>query len=98
MERDGQTMKWNKSFSQIYENGVVGDCPYCGSADTDYIYWEKKNGRGSLNVWCNSCGECVHADCGFIPKNHKCVNLGEEFEPQRKASTLLRTLRTLRTS
>ena len=68
-------MKWNNSFLKIYEDGIVGNCPYCGSMDTEYIFWENEDKRGSLNVWCNSCGERVHAYCGHIPQNRKVLVL-----------------------
>ena len=64
-------MKWNSSLVQISTNGTVGVCPYCGSEDTDFLFVDKKSGRGYLDVWCNSCKEQVHVDCGHDPRNHK---------------------------
>ena len=64
-------MKWNNNLCQIHKNGTVGECPYCGSVNTDYAYAEKEEGRAYLDVWCNSCNEQVHVDCRFVPENLK---------------------------
>ena len=64
-------MKWRDNMISVHKDGVVGKCPSCMSLDTDYKYLEHRDGRGSLNIWCNSCKEQVHIDCGFVPRNRK---------------------------
>ena len=68
-------MKWIKILPQIHAKiqdcGTVGKCPYCDSEDTDYFVSEKENGRGYLDVWCNSCGERVHFDSCYMPEDCK---------------------------
>ena len=79
-------MKWRDNMVSVHEEGVAGSCPYCGSIDTDYIYWEKENERSSLNIWCNSCGERVHADCGVVPENRKHISLEMALKLQHEIS------------
>jgi len=33
-------MKWIKNVMRIYDDGIVGSCPYCGSDETDYMFVE----------------------------------------------------------
>ena len=77
-------MKWNDNLVQISKDGTVGDCPYCKSSNTDYVFWENKNGRGSLNIWCNSCGERIHVDCSSVPENRKRISLEMALELKRE--------------
>ena len=76
-------MKWIKKISQIHEKGIVGKCPYCNSADTDYMYFDKGDNRSFLHIWCNSCAEQVHVDGGAIPHNRKHMNFERVEEHQR---------------
>ena len=80
----GKTLKWNATLANIIKNGKVGKCPYCKSEDTDYIFWEHDNGRGCLNVWCNTCNERVHADCGSVPKNRKHISMEQALAEERE--------------
>ena len=79
-------MKWRDNMISVHEKGIVGNCPYCKSSDTDYIFWENDNERGSLNIWCNSCNERVHVDCGSIPQNRKRMKLEEVLVTKHEKS------------
>ena len=79
-------MKWRDNMINIHEKGIVGNCPYCKSSDTDYIFWENGNERGSLNIWCNSCNERIHVDCGNIPQNRKRMKLDEALVTKHEKS------------
>ena len=64
-------MDWITNIKQVYSNGTIGKCPFCGSNDTDYIFVERESARVNLEVWCNFCNERTHADCRFAPENRK---------------------------
>jgi len=77
-------MKWLDNLKQIHKNGIVGNCPFCKSSETDYIFLTRKDGRGCLNIWCNACKESVHFDCSGTPENRKHMTLQEALELDRK--------------
>jgi len=66
--------KWNSALFSVSKHGIVGNCPSCGSTDTDYEYYKLKSGRGSLDIWCNSCNVRIHADCSLVPEGRKISN------------------------
>ena len=63
--------KWNGALLNVSKHGIVGNCPSCGSADTDYVYYKHKSGRGSLDIWCNSCKVSIDAYCAYVPDGRK---------------------------
>ena len=82
-------MKWLDNIKQVGKNGIVGDCPHCGGIDTDYVFVEYDDGRGYLDIWCNSCKDSVHVDCVTIPHDRKWTTaaaLKEEREKKQKHS------------
>ena len=80
-------MKWNTNLARIYNDGIVGECPYCKSTNTDYMFYGKQNGRSYLEIWCNACAERIHVDCGKIPPNRK----HEYFDTMKNESNLFNT-------
>jgi len=77
-------MKWMDNIKQIINSGTVGDCPYCGSGDTDYVYIKHKNGYAALEVACKSCGEYIHARCKEVPPNRKQITMEEALKEERE--------------
>jgi len=65
--------KWNVALLNVSKHGIVGNCPACGSVDTDYEYFKFKSGRGTLDVWCISCKTRISTDCMNIPDNPKTI-------------------------
>ena len=78
-------MKWLKNLKVFALEGKVGDCPYCRSEDTDYMYYKRTDMRSYLEMWCNSCDERIHIDCGSVPPNrkYKSAEKASEFEREK---------------
>ena len=70
-------MNWNENLIMLNKSGVVGNCPFCHSDDTDYLYYLRKGGRGSLDLWCNLCKERINVSCIYIPENRKFVDVNQ---------------------
>ena len=79
-------MKWRDSIVRISKDGTVGNCPYCKSSDTDYVFVEHEDGRGYLNVWCESCGEQAHIDCCSIPSNRKYISFEDALSLKKESA------------
>ncbi|MCL2057872.1 MAG: hypothetical protein FWH01_02275 [Oscillospiraceae bacterium] len=77
-------MKWNNNLSILIKEGIVGECPFCKSNNTDYTYIKKKSGRACLDIWCNDCSESEHVDCGSIPPNRKYKSIEQAIVEERE--------------
>lgn len=55
-------MKWLDNLIKIATDHKAGNCPHCGSSDTDYgfvvVLKEEKMGYGA--IWCNNCHRGFH--------------------------------------
>ena len=79
-------MKWINNLKQLTNEGTVGKCPFCGSLNTDYMFYIHKNGRFHLHMWCDSCGELTHVDGKGIPVNRKCVDFDDNVVAKRQVT------------
>ena len=48
-------MKWINSINQISNKNSPGNCPVCGSDNTDYTAKVVFENYGYMIVWCNDC-------------------------------------------
>lgn len=55
-------MKWIKNLIMIANEHKAGNCPHCGSSDTDYgfVVVLKKEKMGYGAIWCNNCHRGLH--------------------------------------
>jgi len=62
--------KWVSSgaIAKIAKEGY--DCPYCGSADVDYIFTRFNEKNGGFYAWFNDCKHAVHARA-ILPEDTK---------------------------
>ena len=63
--------RWKRNIYRVFKENNVGECPYCNSKDTDYVFHKHEDGKGNLNVWCNSCSESIHVDLSTVPDDKK---------------------------
>lgn len=53
-------MKWITNLENIVSNNDVGECPYCGSQNTEYSANRVNKDFGYLVIWCNSCKKAIN--------------------------------------
>jgi len=59
--------RWIDLALSIQKTGVAGECPKCGSNNTDYKYVAVEAPHGYVSIWCNDCNAKATIDC-LIPK------------------------------
>ena len=64
-------MKWAKNIKSIADTYTVGECPFCGSSDTDYKATQISDKIGCMDIWCNDCKRWYHASRVLITENFK---------------------------
>lgn len=55
-------MKWINNLKMITTEHRAGNCPHCGSNDTDYgfVVVIKETQMGYGDIWCNNCHRGFH--------------------------------------
>lgn len=55
-------MKWINNLKMITTEHRAGNCPHCGSNDTDYgfVVVVKETQMGYGDIWCNNCNRGFH--------------------------------------
>ena len=47
--------KWLNNLETLAKTGNVGNCPFCGSNNTDYNSTKVSGDYGFAILWCNEC-------------------------------------------
>lgn len=53
-------MVWIKNLENIAETKTSGECPHCGSDNTDYTLVGDVGKIGYGEIWCNDCKCAYH--------------------------------------
>lgn len=66
-------MKWLKNLESLAQNKDAGQCPYCRSSHTDYLYTivDVKSRMGCVDIWCTECLKAFHISRVQIPVGAK---------------------------
>ena len=62
--------KWKNNINSFAHDGKTGDCPFCGSNDTEYRIVPVTEEYGYADIWCNNCNKAVHISRVMITKEH----------------------------
>ena len=55
--------RWIDLALSAQKSGVTGECPKCGSVNTDYKYVTVESPNGYISMWCDDCGAKATIDC-----------------------------------
>lgn len=53
-------MKWIDNINNILNEKKAGNCPFCGSDNTDYRVIQIAGDLGTADIWCNKCKKAIH--------------------------------------
>ena len=53
-------MSWLQNLKNILSGKNPGECPYCGSKETDFSVTTISDDMGYCDVWCNTCKRACH--------------------------------------
>jgi len=66
-----------KNFLDAEQTGNPGQCPCCGSVNTDYVIVQNP---AFIEAWCNTCGEFQNISYRGTPPAGRKVMTGDEYK------------------